>query len=222
MTAFRERLRALPSFPPTLPSPGIVIDDPDAAPPTPHELFAHWFDDAVEAGVLAPHAVTLSTADAAGHVHARTLVLKDVNDDGWWFAGRADSPKGRDLAANPQAAMTFFWRELGRQVRVTGNVTAAGADAGAADFAARPEGSRAAGLVGRQSDPLGSRAEYDTEFARALDAVRRDPELVAPAWTAWVLTPVEVEFWQASESRAHLRLHYRAEGTGWGRSMLWP
>ena len=221
MTSFRERLRALASFPSDLPSFGVDLDDLGSTPPTPHALFTRWFDDAVAAGVPAPHAMTLSTADTSGRVHARTLVLKDVTDDGWWFAGRSDSPKSLDLAANPQAALTFFWRELGRQVRVTGNVTADAA-VSAADFRARPEDSRAAGLVGRQSEPLGSRAEYDAAFAQALDAVQSDPELVAAEWTAWVLTPVEVEFWQATESRGHVRLRYRADGENWERNLLWP
>lgn len=222
MTTFRDRLRSLTTFPPDLPSFGIDLDDLGSAPAAPQALFGQWFDDAVAAGVAAPHAMTLSTADSAGRVHARTLVLKDVTDDGWWFAGRAGSPKGRDLEVNPQAAMTFFWRELGRQVRVTGNVTAADAATSAADFRARPEGSRAAGLVGRQSEQLASQAEYEAEVARTLAAVREDAELVAPEWTAWVLAPVEVEFFQASESRGHVRLRYLADGERWERSLLWP
>jgi len=221
MTTFRDRLRSTPSFPPDLPAFGIDLENLGSAPATPQQLFTTWFDDVVAAGVAAPHAMTLSTADAAGRVHARTLVLKDVTDDGWWFAGHADSPKGRDLAVNPQAAMTFFWPAVGRQVRIEGNVTA-DPEVSEADFRARPEGSRAAGLVGRQSRPLGSRAEYDAEVTRALDAVRRDPDLVVPGWTAWALAPVDVEFWQASESREHVRLRYRADGESWERSLLWP
>ncbi|GAA1737752.1 pyridoxal 5'-phosphate synthase [Isoptericola hypogeus] len=221
-TSFRERLRALPTFPPGLPPFGIDLDDLPSAPGTPQDLFARWFDDALAAGIGAPHAAVLSTADAEGRVHARTLVLKDVTAAGWWFAGHAASPKGRDLAANPHASLTVFWRELGRQVRITGRATSAGPEAGAADFRARPDGSRAAGLVGHQSEPLGSRAEYSRAFADRLEDARADPAAVAPSWTAWTLAPTEVEFWQASDDKGQARLRYRLENTTWTKELLWP
>ncbi|SKC67576.1 pyridoxine/pyridoxamine 5'-phosphate oxidase [Krasilnikoviella flava] len=227
---FRERLRALPTFPPGLPPFGVDLDDLTTAPATPQELFGRWFDDALAAGVGTPHAATLSTADAAGHVHARTLVIKDVTDDGWWFAGHATSPKGRDLAQNAHAALTVFWRDLGRQVRVTGRATSAGGEAGAADFRARPDGSRAAGLVGHQSEPLGSQQEYWDAFADRLVEAREQPAAVAPAWTAWALAPATVEFWQASDDRGQTRLRYRATdptaatetAPTWTKELLWP
>lgn len=225
---FRERLRALPTFPPGLPPFGVDLDDLATAPATPQELFAQWFDDALAAGVGAPHAATLSTADAEGHVHARTLVIKDVTADGWWFAGHATSPKGRDLAENAHAALTVFWRELGRQVRVTGHAASAGPEAGAADFHARPDGSRAAGLVGHQSEPLGSRQEYWDAFARRLGDTREDPAVVAPSWTAWVLAPATVEFWAASDDEGQSRLRYRTDPSTtendptWTKELLWP
>ncbi|GAB2472759.1 pyridoxal 5'-phosphate synthase [Promicromonospora xylanilytica] len=215
---FRERLRALPTFA----RPGLPALDTDAVPATPHELFVAWTDDAIEAGLLAAHAATLSTADAAGHVHARTLLLKDVTADGWWFASQSTSPKGRDLAANPHAALTFFWPELGRQVKVTGSAAPAGAEASRADFLARPDASRAAGLVNHQSEPLASLREYDQAFAEALRVVSADPELAAPDWTAYVLTPTEVEFWQAPDDGPNTRLLYRADATGWSTGLLWP
>ncbi|AEG44755.1 pyridoxal 5'-phosphate synthase [Isoptericola variabilis] len=230
MTTFRERLRDLPVFPEDL--PGWEVADLDALPATPHELFVAWFDDAVDAGLLAPHAATLSTTDAAGRVHARTLICKEVTDDGWWFAGHADSPKGRDLESNPHAALTFFWRELGRQVRVSGPVTP-DAEAGAADFRARPDASRAAGLVGRQSEPLGSLAEHRAAWADALERVRAEPALVAPTWTAWVLAPTEVEFWATGTGTGQTRVRYRTDLAAsleagdrtpapWTKELLWP
>lgn len=215
---FRERLRALPTFGRT----GLPVLDPAAAPPTPHELFVAWMDEAIDAGLLAPQAATLSTADTAGHVHARTLVLKDVTAHGWWFASQSTGPKGRDLAANPHAAMTFFWPELGRQVKVTGSAASAGAEASRADFLARPDASRAAGLVNHQSEPLDSLDEYRRAFAEALRAVTADPGLTAPDWTAYVLAPAEVEFWQAPDDGPHTRLRYRADADGWTTTLLWP
>lgn len=215
---FRERLRSLPVFA----RPGLPVFDPDAAPPAPHELFVAWVQEAIDAGLLAAHAATFSTADAAGRVHARTLVLKDVTVDGWWFASQSAGPKGRDLAANPHAAMTFFWPELGRQVKVTGSAASAGPEASRADFLARPDASRAAGLVDHQSEPLGSVQEYQSAFDEALRAVTADPGLTAPDWTAYVLTPTEVEFWQAPDQGPHTRLLYRVDAGGWTKGLLWP
>lgn len=216
-TTFRERLRALPTFPAGLPP-----FDPDAAPATPHELFVAWFEEAVASGEGAPQAMTLSTADATGLVHARTVILKDVTADGWWFASQGTSPKSQDLAENPNAALTFLWRETGRQVRVAGPAAPAGAEASAADFLARPDGSRAACLVGRQSEPLASRAEYEAAYATALATVRAEPATVSPTWTAYALAPTRVEFWQASDDAGQTRLLYSNRGTGWERGLLWP
>ncbi|MCF4121600.1 pyridoxal 5'-phosphate synthase [Antribacter sp. KLBMP9083] len=216
-TTFRERVRALPTF-----GTGLPTLDPEDAAPTPHELFVRWFDEAVDAGLPAPHAMTLSTADAAGRVHARTVVLKDVTPDGWWFAGHANSRKGQDLTENPNAALTFLWLGMGRQVRVTGPVVTAEADQCAADFLARPDTSRAAGLVNRQGEPLASREDYAAEFARALDTVRAEPGTVSPTWTAYALAPTEVEFWQAGDDKGQTRLLYRTDGIHWEKGLLWP
>ncbi|PRZ05113.1 pyridoxamine 5'-phosphate oxidase [Isoptericola sp. CG 20/1183] len=225
MTTFRERLRALPVLPDGL--PGWEIADLDALPATPHQLFETWFDETVAAGATGPHAMTLSTSDGHGAVRARTVILKDLTADGWWFAGHSTSPKGRDLATEPRAALTFLWRETGRQVRVTGAVTSH-PEVGAADFLARPDASRAAGLVDHQSEVLGDLAEHRKAWADALDRVRADPRLIAPAWTAWCLTPYEVEFWQSGTGTGQTRLRYRPDATmgapraAWTKELLWP
>jgi len=113
----RDRLRSLPDFPAELPT-----FDPESAPADPQQLFVAWLDDALAHGVLQPHACTLSTAGPTGHVTARTLILKDLVDGLWVFAGARSTRKGVDLAANPSAALTFYWPTRGRQVRVTGEV----------------------------------------------------------------------------------------------------
>ncbi|MBX9717874.1 MAG: pyridoxamine 5'-phosphate oxidase family protein [Microbacteriaceae bacterium] len=129
----RDRLRALPAFPAELPE-----FDPATAPEKAHELFMQWLDDALERRVMQPHACTLSTAGPTGHVTARTLILKDLVDGQWVFAGARSTRKGIDLAANPSAALTFYWPEVGRQVRVTGEVEELPSEVAAADWAARP------------------------------------------------------------------------------------
>lgn len=129
----RDRLRALPAFPEALPG-----FDPTTAPDGAAELFLTWLDDALVRGVRQPQVFTLSTAGPTGRVTARTLILKDLVDGQWIFAGARSTRKGIDLAANPSAAMTFYWPELGRQVRVTGEVEELPSEVAAADWAARP------------------------------------------------------------------------------------
>lgn len=131
--SLRDRLRALPAFAAELPE-----FDPATAPDRADELFLQWLEHALAHGVLQPHACTLSTAGPTGHVTARTLILKDLVDGAWVFAGARSTRKGIDLAANPSAALTFYWPELGRQVRVTGEVEELPSEVAAADWAARP------------------------------------------------------------------------------------
>lgn len=131
--ALRRRLRSLPDFPDDLPE-----FDPAAAPQDPARLFLAWLDEALAAGVEQPHAFSLATAGPGGQPSSRMLILKNLDEDGWHFATSRSSRKGRELAANPYAAMNFYWPRLGRQVRVTGPVVELSAGASAADWLARP------------------------------------------------------------------------------------
>ncbi|MGF1339811.1 pyridoxine/pyridoxamine 5'-phosphate oxidase [Streptomyces flavovirens] len=198
--------------------------DPGAAPDDPVDLFLSWLTEAVEARLPDPHAMTVSTVDEHGDPWARVLILKNVDADGWQFAAHADSPKGRQLAARPSAALTFYWPALGRQVRVRGPVIAEPAERGAADFLARSASARAESLVGRQSRHLDDVAERDRAVKESLRRVEKDPTLVAKAWTLHTLVPVTVEFWQADASRVHTRLRYERDAAGapWERHLLWP
>ena len=215
--SLRDALRSLPSFPDDLPVFAV-----ESAPQDPIELFENWLAQAVSASVLAPHAMTLSTSEPDGRVTARTLVLKDIDEHGWVFASRDDGVKARDLGANPFAALTFFWPQLGRQVRVTGAVRKRSRADGEADFLARPDGSRAAAFVGHQSEPLESLEVYQEAYADAVARVAEDPSLVARTWSTWSVAADAVEFWQASQDRAHVRLKYRLHGRTWERGLLWP
>ena len=210
-------LRSLPSFPDDLPPFAVA-----GAPEDPVDLFVDWLGEAIDAGVLAPHAMTLSTSGPDGVVTARTLILKDIDEHGWVFASRDDGAKARDLGANPFAALTFFWPALGRQVRVTGAVRTMTRADGEADFLARPEEARAAAFVGYQSEPLSSLDEYTAAYTDAVARVTENPRLVARNWNTWAVAADHVEFWQASSDRAHVRLRYRLHGRGWERGLLWP
>ncbi|MFF9063307.1 pyridoxal 5'-phosphate synthase [Streptomyces sp. NPDC014882] len=196
--------------------------DPSTAPDTPFELFTEWLLEALSAGVREPHAMTLATADAGGDPTARVLILKDVSPEGWQFASDANSLKGRDLAARPYAALTFYWAPLARQVRVRGPVVREAPELCAVDFLARSAGARAEALLGRQSQPLADLAERDAHVEASLKRIRSEPDLVAPDWTLYSVRPESVEFWQGDKQRRHTRLVYLSSPAGWTKQMLWP
>ncbi|MFI1914169.1 pyridoxal 5'-phosphate synthase [Nocardia sp. NPDC020380] len=213
----RELLRGLPVLKGRAPE-----FDPHDVPDDPVELFVSWLRTAVDSGVVEPHAMTLSTVDTGGRPSARVLILKDVDSAGWHFAVNAGSRKGRELAARPVASLTFYWPELVRQIRVSGPVAADSRELAAADFLARPAGSRQMALTRRQSEPFDSDAELDEALARADLELRADPHLAPPDWISYAVQPAEVEFWQGDPQRRHKRVHYELVDGKWTRNRLWP
>ncbi|MFI0943093.1 pyridoxal 5'-phosphate synthase [Streptomyces sp. NPDC021020] len=216
------RIRAAPVLAGPLPR-----FDPERAPAAPGPLLAGWLDRALADGLTEPHVMTLSTAAPDGTPSARVLMLRGVDsaDCAVLFTGDARSGKGRDLAANPVAAATFYWPAHGRQIRLTGPVTALGAEAAWRDFLGRGPGSRAAAFTGTISAPLASPEEYARERLAAEALVSAEPDRV-PEWhTVYRLRADEAEFFQADPDHVHRRLRYtrqtRAEG-GWARTLLWP
>ncbi|MBO3095810.1 pyridoxal 5'-phosphate synthase [Cellulomonas dongxiuzhuiae] len=217
MTLVRELLRSLPAVSGDAPpfDQGTASDDP-------LELFAAWFTAAVELGVPEPHAATLATADADGRPSARVLFLKDVGPEGFAFATDARSAKAADLAANPQAALGFWWQQLVRQVRVAGAARYLGAEVSGVDYLARSPASRAAAAGVRPGEPLTSVDDLRAAMRDARGRIDADPGFVLPTWQAWLVVPQVVEFWQGSADRAHVRLVYRRTGDGWDHALVWP
>jgi pyridoxamine 5'-phosphate oxidase len=213
----RAQLRSLRVFDGALPS-----FDPHSAPEHPAELFLRWLIEAVEADVREPHAMTLSTVDSDGRPTSRVLILKGLADGQWQFATSRTSRKGRELEHAPWAAASFYWSELGRQVRLRGRVLDAGREAGARDFLARPRRSRAESLVGHQSEILDDPADLDAALEHALARVTADADAVPDHWALYGLLPDEIEFWQADAERRHTRLRYELTDTRWDRRLLWP
>jgi pyridoxamine 5'-phosphate oxidase len=220
----RELLFGVPMLAGELP-----VFDPDTAPEEPFALFLAWLEQALEAGVREPHAMTVATVDADGCPDVRVVALRDATEAGWSFATRADSPKGRQLAGQPQAAVLFHWREQGRQVRVRGPVVRADAETAARDFLDRLPGSRAANLVGHQSEVLTDPAAFPLALDAALTRVLSEPETVDPLHALYTVRPRSVEFWQGAPGRGHVRLRYRTTGSDsrhvggpWVRERLWP
>jgi pyridoxamine 5'-phosphate oxidase len=213
----RLRLRSLRVFEGDLPA-----FDPDCAPEHPADLFLDWLVEAIDAGVREPHAMTLSTVDSGGRPSSRVLILKGLADGRWHFATSRSSRKGRELAATPWAAASFYWSEVGRQVRLRGQVLDGGPEDAARDFLARPEVSRAESLVGNQSRVLKDRADLDAALNDARARAIADPGLVPTDWALYHLVPDEVEFWQADRERRHVRVRYELREQRWSRDLLWP
>ena len=214
---WRDRLRELPVFTGELPD-----FDSDAAPADPLVLFQEWLNSAIDAGVSQPQAMALATADGTGDPSVRTLLLKDITADGLWFATLSSSPKGRDLAENPRAAVVLYWREQGRQIRVSGTVEAGSRDLARSDFLRRHPNARAIAAVGTQSEPIGSDDEYAVAVAEQQARIAADAEYVPEEWVAYLFRPESWEFWQASRERDQVRLRYLASAAGWSRDILWP
>ncbi|GAQ67610.1 pyridoxine/pyridoxamine 5'-phosphate oxidase [Streptomyces scabiei] len=200
----------------------LPLFDPAAAPAEPVALFAAWFGEVVAAGEVEPHTMSLATADAEGRPDVRTVMLHDVDAHGWHFASHAGSRKGRHLAARPYASLGFYWPLLGRQVRVRGGVTVQPAEVAHADLHARSTGALAAALVGHQSEVLPAYEELERASQAAWERAEREPDVAVPSWTAYVVEPDEVEFFQGDARRRHVRLNYRREGDGWVTELLWP
>ena len=216
--SLRDRLRAIPSL---VGNP--VGFDPRVCPPAPRELFLQWFRIAEQGGVPEPHAMTVSTVDAAELPDSRMLVLKDITPEGaWCFAGNRDSTKGLQLQANPVAALLFYWREQLRSVRLRGSVTQSTQEESRNDFLARSLQARAAALSGRQSTALDAGSTLTAEVEEAGARLEADPGLVPDQWTVWQLHPTEVEFWEGSGTRLHTRLRYERTDDGWSTSLLRP
>ncbi|PYC70194.1 oxidase [Streptomyces tateyamensis] len=191
------------------------------APERPGELFVSWLLGALRAGVPDAQTMVLSTAGP----DARVVVLREVDpaEGRWWFAGDAHSPKGRELAGDPRAALTFYWPALGRQVRVRGAVELGEPAGTAAAFRLLSPNSRIAALVGRQSEPLADPDEFSTAWANAAERLAADPDLVPEGYTRYAVRAAEVEFWQGAADRRHVRLHYRrTDSHGWRRELTWP
>lgn len=196
--------------------------DPSAVPDNPVELFVDWLLLAIRSNVTEPHAMTLSTVDSDGWPSARVLILKDVDASGWHFGVNACSQKGQHLAARPLAALTFYWPELVRQVRVSGPVVADPAEVTAVDFLARPNGSKAMALTRRQSRSFLDPAELDVALDQALAELDSAPNGVPDEWVSYAVRPDRVEFWQGDPDRRHQRIRYDAVDRSWTRTRLWP
>jgi pyridoxamine 5'-phosphate oxidase len=181
--------------------------------PQPIAQFHHWFDEAVRSKALEPNAMTLATAAADGRPSTRVLLLKGADEQGLvWFTNYA-SRKGQDLAANPFAAMQFFWPELERVVRIEGRVERVSADESDAYYRSRPVGSRIGAWASPQSQVLASRADLEAAWKAQQATLGEDPPR-PEHWGGYRLMPDHWEFWQGRSSRLHDRITYQRQADG--------
>lgn len=200
-----------------------VLDEAHCAP-HPMRQFEQWFKEARSAGVKEPNAMTLATVDAGGQPSARIVLLKGLERDGFVFYTNYQSRKGRELAENPRCALTFYWAELERQVRVEGFVQKVSKEQSAAYFNGRPKGSRIGAVVSNQSSELPSRQPLEKRLAELELAYSNTDDVPMPAtWGGYHLTPHALEFWQGRTNRLHDRIVYRLNGDGtWRMGRLAP
>ncbi len=188
----------------------------------PLQQFLAWLDAANAADLIDATAMTLATVTADGQPQARIVLLKGCDERGFaWFTDYG-SAKGAELDANPRAALLFYWRELERQVRISGSVTKVTAAESAAYFHSRPLESRLSAAVSEQSQVVDDRSVLE---ARVAELQTRYPggDIPAPSeWGGYRLTPQSYEFWQGRTGRLHDRFRYLPEGDGWRIDRLQP
>ena len=190
--------------------------------PDPLRQFERWFRAAAGAGLRAPEAMAVATADADARPSLRMVLLKHFDGDGFVFFTGYDSRKGRDLAANPRAALLFYWDPLGRQIRIEGDAARTSAHETERYFHSRPRGSQLAALASIQSAVIPSREELDERYGRLADELEGAEVPVPPTWGGFRVRPETYEFWQHRENRLHDRLRYRRAGSRWVVERLAP
>jgi len=188
----------------------------------PHELFLHWFEQAVQAGLHEPNAMTLATASPEGKPSARVVLLKNLDETGFTFFTNYNSRKGLEIEANPFGALVFLWHELERQVRIEGRIVKVTEAESDEYYAIRPLGSRLGAWASPQSTVIVGRETLERQQAE-LTTKHSDGIVPRPShWGGYRVEPVAVEFWQGRPSRLHDRIRFRLDGKSWIRERLAP
>ncbi|HKH30052.1 MAG TPA: pyridoxamine 5'-phosphate oxidase [Gaiellaceae bacterium] len=185
--------------------------------PDPLEQFRAWFDEAPDRR----ESMALATADASGAPSVRMVLLKGFDERGFVFHTNYGSRKGRELETNPRAALLFYWREPGRQVRIEGAAERTSREDSEAYFRTRPVAARFSALASPQSEPVESRADLEARVAEAQAWFGDDPPL-PETWGGLRVVPDAYEFWVHDEDRLHDRFRYERDGGGWRSQRLGP
>lgn len=189
--------------------------------PDPVARLGAWLEEARVARIAFPEAAALATADARGAPAVRHVLVKQVAPEGLTFFTNRGSRKGRHLAENPNAALAFLWRELDRQVCVTGSVVEVAREASESYFATRPREARIGAWASRQSRVVSSREDLENAYRETESRFPGEVPL-PPHWGGFRLAPDTIEFWKGREHRLHDRFRFTREGAGWRLERLWP
>ena len=197
------------------------LDRPDVDP-DPIVQFQRWFDDAQRAEIVEANAMTLATCSASGHPSARIVLLKEVDARGFVFYTDYRSQKGRELADHAFAALVFFWKDIERQVRVSGRVERVSRQDSEMYFQTRPVGSRVGAWASEQSTVIPGREWLEGAVAEVAARFPHEDVPLPPHWGGFRVVPDAVEFWQGRASRLHDRLRYQLSASGWQIDRLSP
>ncbi len=185
--------------------------------------FDKWWQEAVHAGIDEVNAMTLATASADGMPDARIVLLKGFDSKGFSFFTNYDSSKGHQLLENPRATLVFFWKELERQVRISGLVSLVSEKISDEYFNSRPEGSRLGAWASPQSEVIESREWLEENERKLKEEWNGNSVTRPPHWGGYLVKPVRMEFWQGRPSRLHDRILFNLQGNGqWKIQRLAP
>jgi pyridoxamine 5'-phosphate oxidase len=191
--------------------------------PSPVIQFKTWFDQALAAKLPEPNAMTVATTTPDGQPSARMVLLKDFDHRGFVFFTNYNSRKGKELAANPQATLVFWWAELERQVRISGSVEQVSSRESDQYFDSRPHQSRLSAWVSHQSEVVASREDLEYRLQEFQQKYANEEIPRPPHWGGLRVLPTEIEFWQGRPSRLHDRLLYmRLNDGSWKIERLSP
>lgn len=200
--------------------PGLTRKNVD---PNPFKQFGKWFQAAAEAEPVLPEAVSLATANREGRPSSRMVLLKDFDERGFVFYSNYESRKGKELAENPNAALCFYWRQLERQICITGTVSKVSREESESYFQTRPRGSQIGALTSRQSEVIAAREVLESRFQQLMAEYEGREILLPSYWGGYRLSPDTVEFWQGRPDRLHDRLLYKRQPGGpWELERLSP
>lgn len=190
---------------------------------SPFLQFNTWLTDALEAHIEEPNAMTLATASSDGLPSARIVLLKGFDENGFIFFSNYDSYKGQQLLENPRACLVFFWKEIQRQVRITGIVSKTSEKESDDYFNSRPEGSRIGAWASPQSHVIASRDWLDENERKIREKFTKEKISRPPNWGGYRVMPVTIEFWQGRTNRLHDRVQYTLQDNGkWIMERLAP